>query len=169
MAMTTPATRWTWLAGDPPTVCRGFLAFVPALDRYVCSVLSNARVSHHLGETADDATNEARRQVEATYGSIRVDRPERHMADLRIGRWNGVPLLLGGREHGIPLQEDWVRAVSRGNSAQAQGYFARIVVPLLPEKQQVLLKDWVATGKWDTVPIDAVFAASYPDFDYLNE
>jgi len=79
--MATPATRWTWLAGDPPTVCRGFLAFVPALDRYVCSV---------------------------------------------------------------------------------------IVQPLLAEKQQVLLKEWVATGKWDSVPIDALFAATYPDFDYLN-
>ena len=89
------------------------------------------------------------------------------MADLRIGRWNGVALLLGG-EHGIPLQEDWVLAVSRGNSAQAQGYFARIVQPLLAEKQQVLLKEWVATGKWDSVPIDALFAATYPDFDYLN-
>jgi len=90
------------------------------------------------------------------------------MADLRIGRWDGVALLLGG-EHGIPLQEEWVQAVSRGNSAQARGYFTRIVLPLLAEKQRELLEPWIATGKWDSVPIDALFAATYPGFDYLSD
>jgi len=160
--------RWTWLAGDPPTVCLGFLAFAPALDQYICSVLSNARVSHHFGVTQEDARDKARQHVESTYGAIRVDRPERHMVDLRIGRWNGVALLLGG-EDGIALQEEWVEAVSRDTGARARGYFSRIVQPCLAKQEHVLLEEWVATGEWDSVPIDAVFAAGYPHFDYLPD
>lgn len=167
--MSTPATRWTWLAGPAPgTICRGFLAFLPALDRYVCSVLSNGRVSHHLGETTEEATEAARGQVERAYGDIRSERPDTHMAQMRIGRWNGVAILLGGK-HGIALDEEWVKTVARGNAAQAQGYFARVVRGALAENQQQLLHEWVATGDWSAVPIDAVFASSFPDLDYLNE
>ena len=90
------------------------------------------------------------------------------MAQLRIGRWNGVAILLGG-DRGISLAEDWVQTAARCNAAQVRDYFTRVVRGLLPDKQKTILDEWTAKGDWANVPIDAVFASSYPDFDYLNE
>jgi hypothetical protein len=144
------------------------LTFVPAVDKYVCSVLAQGRITHCQADTPAEARGAAQEFVEGQYGPIRVDRPEHHVAELRIARWNGVPFLLGG-EQAIQLFEEEVAVVARGNSAQAQGYFQRFVRIRLGDNQKDLLDAWLVGNNWERLPIDAVFAASYPDFDYLTD
>ncbi len=168
--VTTPHTRFSWLVGPAPgLVCTGYLSFVPSIDEYVCSVVVGGSVEHLLGETTADAIKSAREYLERKHGGILQEMPTRNATRLRVSRWNGMAHLEGGADEAIALDEEWVQVAARGNAAQARGYFARVVLPLLHgEVQRKILSEWVQSGAWDAIPVDALFAASHPDIDYYN-